>query len=339
MIRDLLQGKPFGHPLHPMIVHLPIGLWLLSLLLDLGSFIIRDPWIVQGAFYSMLIGLICAAMAAIPGFIDWLSMRADHPAQTVALYHMALNMAATGLYAINTGLRANALDHAVTPIAPLVLSIIGYAAVLVSGYLGGVMIYDDGISVGRHRHEGEMPRETLYQARVGTTEEALPGAHERPGEFIPIADDDTLADNCTLRVQLNGYVICVTRSNGLLYAFQEFCTHRFGPLSEGRICDGHVTCPWHGSTFDCRTGQVLHGPAKVDLKTFPTQVRDGRICVQVPAALPIPEKSAETLREPSSTAQRRPNPQETTHPGDHNRARPAANIPNRPEPPRPEQRP
>jgi nitrite reductase/ring-hydroxylating ferredoxin subunit len=65
-----------------------------------------------------------------------------------------------------------------------------------------------------------------------------------------------------------------------VYAFQEFCTHRYGPLSEGKLQDRQVICPWHRSCFDIRTGRVLEGPAKVDLKTYSATIRGGKIFIK-----------------------------------------------------------
>ena len=84
-----------------------------------------------------------------------------------------------------------------------------------------------------------------------------------------------------MRVEIDGQVIAIVKLDGNFYAFQEFCTHRFGPLSEGDIEGFNVRCPWHNSCFDVRTGKVTQGPAKVDLKTFKMERRDGKICVGV----------------------------------------------------------
>ena len=69
------------------------------------------------------------------------------------------------------------------------------------------------------------------------------------------------------------------RSRGELHAFQEFCTHRYGPLSEGTVDGANIVCPWHRSCFETRTGKVTGGPAEVELKTYPVRERDGRIWV------------------------------------------------------------
>ena len=63
---------------------------------------------------------------------------------------------------------------------------------------------------------------------------------------------------------------------GRLYATQNECTHRQGPLSEGELEGSTVTCPWHGSQFDVTTGAVLQGPATEPLKTY-TVVVEGDI--------------------------------------------------------------
>ena len=81
MIKATLQGKPLGHPLHPLLVHFPVGLWVLSLLLDLASLAAGSHAVVRAAFYTMLLGEITALLAAVPGLVDWLDIRADHPAK------------------------------------------------------------------------------------------------------------------------------------------------------------------------------------------------------------------------------------------------------------------
>ena len=73
----------------------------------------------------------------------------------------------------------------------------------------------------------------------------------------------------------------IARVDGALHAFQEYCTHRYGPLSEGTFENGSVVCPWHRSCFSVRTGEVTKNPAKVALRTFNVEVRDGQIAVCV----------------------------------------------------------
>src|SRR6266704_4945084 len=150
MLKDFLEGKPLRHPLHPMLVHFPIGLFLLSFLLDLASLVFPSvPNIVRDSFYAMLLGVITALMAAVPGFVDYTDIRRDHPAKRTATAHMTLNLIVVALYAINLAVRFSAdVDLRVHPLA-FSFSLVGVAVLSISGYLGGQLVYDDGIGVGR----------------------------------------------------------------------------------------------------------------------------------------------------------------------------------------------
>jgi nitrite reductase/ring-hydroxylating ferredoxin subunit/uncharacterized membrane protein len=269
VLKDLLQGKPFSHPLHPAVVHLPIGLFVFSLLLDVASLLVdAGNTLVRGAFYALVFGVVTALVAAIPGLVDWSDIRADHPAKKTATTHMLLNIAAVAVFAVDLALRFNQQGDARTPIAPLLLSIAGIGILSVSGYLGGTLVYDDGIAVGRHRRQSATPERTVTVS-----------GKESAGGFVAVADADSLADRETLRVEVNGTVMTIANVGGEYFAFQEFCTHRFGPLSEGALRDGEIECPWHRSRFDVRTGKVTQGPAKIDLKSFDLALRDGKILV------------------------------------------------------------
>ena len=70
--------------------------------------------------------------------------------------------------------------------------------------------------------------------------------------------------------------LAVFNVDGALCATQLTCPHRQGPLNEGTLDGSTVTCPWHGSQFDVRTGAVLRGPATDPLKTYHVTV-DGEI--------------------------------------------------------------
>jgi nitrite reductase/ring-hydroxylating ferredoxin subunit len=157
---------------------------------------------------------------------------------------------------------------------PLILSFIAIALLSVSGYLGARLVYDDGIGVGRHKRRTPTPESTLHLSATNI-------ANDGDLAFVPIPEADRLGERETLRAEIDGQVITIAKIDENFYAFQEFCTHRFGPLSEGDFQGFNVQCPWHNSCFDVLTGKVTHGPAKVDLKSFKVETRDGKICVGV----------------------------------------------------------
>jgi nitrite reductase/ring-hydroxylating ferredoxin subunit len=78
---------------------------------------------------------------------------------------------------------------------------------------------------------------------------------------------------------VDGEEIAVFNVDGRLYAVQATCTHMGGQLCEGALWGEIVTCPWHGSEFNVRTGEVVTGPAEVPLKTYRVSVDDDVITV------------------------------------------------------------
>ncbi len=280
----LLEGRPFGHPIHSLLVHLPIGLFTLSLLFDLANRLFEaENWLVQAAFYTLVLGLLSGCVAALFGVVDWASIRADHPGRKTANTHMVLNLVMLGLYFLSAWQRLGQLDATQTPFLPLALSFVALAILYLSGYLGGRLVYDQGIAVGRHRRRTDLPDDTLHAP-----------APRSPGEFVPVAYTQRFDQTATVRAEVNGYEMAIARVGDQYYAVQDYCTHRYGPLSDGRLCDGEIECPWHGSRFDLKTGQVTNGPAKVELKTFETRVVDGVIQVRVPAEPPSHEQTEES---------------------------------------------
>jgi len=134
------------HPIHPMLVALPIGLWVFSLICDLvyvGESVNNLFW-RDVAFYTMTGGVVGALLAAVPGFIDYLSIR-DYSTRKTATAHMVLNLCIVALFIFNLGLRLNpTADSTVLTIA---LSAVGIVVLMVSGWLGGSLIYVHGVAV------------------------------------------------------------------------------------------------------------------------------------------------------------------------------------------------
>ncbi|MEW6161407.1 MAG: DUF2231 domain-containing protein [Verrucomicrobiota bacterium] len=273
MLKDFIQGKPLRHPLHPLLVHFPLALFVFSFVLDLASLAFaNEPALVRGSYYLIGGGIVFAMVAAVAGFTDYLDIRSDHPARRIAAMHMFLNLAAVGFYGINFGLRSTGLAENEIPALGWILSALSLVLLSISGYLGGQLVYDHGIGVGRHRRRTATPDKTLQIT-------ATDGQPSSDGKiiFVPVAPASALDEKATLRVDVDGQLICILKLEGALYGIQEFCTHRFGPLSEGCVRDGQIECPWHRSRFDVRTGQVVHGPAKERLKVFRVEIREDRI--------------------------------------------------------------
>ena len=132
------------HPIHPVLVALPIGLWIFSLVSDV---IYRMGWGSPAwddvAFYTMAGGVVGALLAAVPGFVDFLSM-SKGKTRMIATWHMSINLAVVVLYAANLWLRDTSVPGGDLPI---VLSVAGIILLGISGWLGGEMVYVHGVAV------------------------------------------------------------------------------------------------------------------------------------------------------------------------------------------------
>lgn len=133
------------HPIHPMLVPLPIGLWIFSLVSDVVYSQSGDVVWDRMAFYTMAGGVVGGLIAALPGFIDFLSL-SDPRVKRVALTHMLLNLTVVALYVVNLWLRTTSASGAA---APLALSIVAVLMLAVSGWLGGELVFRHGVAVDR----------------------------------------------------------------------------------------------------------------------------------------------------------------------------------------------
>ena len=136
------------HPVHPMLIPFPIALWIFSLASDLiflfgfGGVVWKDI-----ALYTMIGGIIGGLVAAIPGYIDYRSLT-DPVIVRVAKMHMAMNVGLIVLFTINAGLR---VLNGTEALVPVLLSLLGVAGLGVSGWLGGELVYVQGVAVQPER--------------------------------------------------------------------------------------------------------------------------------------------------------------------------------------------
>jgi uncharacterized membrane protein len=133
-----------GHPLHPVIIPLPIGLWIFSLISDLiFKFGYGGPVWNDVAFYTIAGGIVGALIAALPGFVDLTSLT-NPKTKSIALWHMFINLFAVAVYCVNFWLR---MHRSPGDNLPIVLSVVGVVLIIISGWLGGEMVYVRGVAV------------------------------------------------------------------------------------------------------------------------------------------------------------------------------------------------
>jgi nitrite reductase/ring-hydroxylating ferredoxin subunit/uncharacterized membrane protein len=244
-VKDLLSGTWLGHSLHPLLQLAPLGTWMSAVLLDLTG---GDQ---AAADRLLAAGLLAAVPTVASGLTDWSDTVARKPIGRIGLVHASSN--ATGIALFGASLAARRRGARVRG---KLLALAGMGAVGVGGYLGGHLSYAEGVGVD----------ETVFETY--------------PDEWTRVLDDAELAEGAMRAVETEGATVLLVRSGGGVHALSDRCCHRSGPLHEGELHDGCVTCPWHGSTFRVEDGSVVRGPASYPQPSLETRVVDGGIEVR-----------------------------------------------------------
>jgi nitrite reductase/ring-hydroxylating ferredoxin subunit len=244
-LKDALSGTWLGHALHPMLTDVTIGSYTSAVMLD---------WVggdeSETAAQRLIgIGLLSAVPTVASGYSDWADTEvADEEVRRVGIVHAAANATAASLFAASWLARRNG-DHA----RGRALALAAGGILAGAGYLGGHMTLAEGVGVDHTTFE------------------------DGPQDWTAVLDDGELADGQMRCAEADGAAVMVARSGGALYALSAHCSHRGGPLHEGRLDGTTVTCPWHDSVFDLRDGALIHGPAAYPQPAWDARVRDGRI--------------------------------------------------------------
>jgi len=143
--RSILAG-PYGHPVHALLITLPIGAWTASIVFDLLNFVVVDDAaaFATGAQWLIGIGLVGAGLAAVAGFLDLSVLGRGTRARAIAIVHAVINGVTALLFFSSLLLR---VDEAAVPVAAFVLSVIAIALLSLSGVLGGELTYRYGVRV------------------------------------------------------------------------------------------------------------------------------------------------------------------------------------------------
>jgi nitrite reductase/ring-hydroxylating ferredoxin subunit len=243
-IKDLLHGRWLGHPLHSAATDVPVGSLLVSVALDL----LGQP---VGADIALLATVLFMVAAAVTGAADYVDT--DGLARVRATLHSSLMVVALVVVVISLAIRAGSpVDRTI----PIVLSIIGLAIITAGAFVGGDVVYLLGNMVSRHAFRG--PGTKWIALDLG----GLTDLAELP-EATPTK----------ARAGLNDLVL--VRQGPTVHALHAVCAHAGGPLPEGRVVEGCLECPWHGSRFRLTDGLVKRGPAVYDQPAYEIRAADG----------------------------------------------------------------
>ncbi len=250
-----------GHPLHPILIAFPIAFLTGALVFDVLELLTGNPAFWRTAEYLLLAGIISTVVAAIPGLVDYLNtVPPESSAKKRATRHALLNISHlvvfTTAYVIRTGIEEP------SRLVIIGLEAAGTALMMAAGWLGGTLVYRNQIGVDpRYAHAGKW-KEEHFRAVSGPIEVAL---------------EDELKPGQMKLLHLLEKRIVLGRTDDEYVAFEDRCSHRGGSLAGGMLICGTVQCPWHGSQFDCATGNVTAGPATEKITVYPLEVRNGKV--------------------------------------------------------------
>jgi nitrite reductase/ring-hydroxylating ferredoxin subunit/uncharacterized membrane protein len=245
-VEDALHGVWLGHPLHSALTDLPIGAWTTAVLIDLLESASNRRELRAGADAAVGIGLIGAVGAAVTGLTDY--QHVDGNARRVGIVHGILNLVTTSIFAGSYFARKRGSRG-----AGKILGLLGIGIGMAAAKLGGDLVFSHKIGVDH------------------TEKDAF------PVEFTPVMNAADLKDGDSRRLEVNGQSILLVKRGERIFGLAETCSHLGGPLSEGKIDNSTVQCPWHGSCFALEDGQVLNGPAVYNQPSMEVRVAAGQI--------------------------------------------------------------
>jgi nitrite reductase/ring-hydroxylating ferredoxin subunit/uncharacterized membrane protein len=249
-VNEALSGTWLGHPVHPLLIVVPMGSWISAVLLDwLGG---EDAETAADLLVGA--GLAGAVPTVATGYSDWADTEpASDTVRRIGIVHAAFNATAAGLFAASLAARAaDARGRG------KLLALAGLGSVGVGGYLGGHLTYAEGVGVNLATFE------------------------EYPQDWTQVLADAALGEGEMRSVDVDGVAILIARRGGDVHALSNTCVHRGGSLADGELVGDCVQCPLHASQFRLEDGSVEQGPAVYPQPALEARVRDGSIEVRAP---------------------------------------------------------
>ena len=248
-LRNFLNGTWLGEPLHVVLTDLPVGAWTVAMVFDLLDLVLDRREFASAADASIGIGLVGAAGAAVTGMTDWSDV--DPPARRLGLIHGLLNLSGTALFATSLLLRRKKSRR-----NGRIISALGYAVIAYAAHLGGKMVYEH--RVGVDRTDGQV----------------------LPDNFVAVLSESQLADDTPTQTMYQDAPILLIRRGDRLFAMADTCSHFGASLSEGRLVENSIVCPYHSSRFALEDGRVLDGPAVHPQPCLEVRAHNGQIEVR-----------------------------------------------------------
>lgn len=231
--KDLLNGTWLGHPVHAAVTDVPVGALTVATVLDVAG----ETRAADLALATGIGGMLASAATGAADYVDTYG-----PTQRRATVHATLMAGSLGLALMSLAVR---LARPSARPAAVGLSLLAYAGVTAGAYVGGDVAYVLGNMVDRHAW-------------------ASFGKKWRPLDV----DADAVPEGGLVLAHAGTAPLVLYRDGGSIWALHDVCAHAGGPLHEGKLVDGCVECPWHGSRFELADGHVRRGPSVYDQPVY-----------------------------------------------------------------------
>lgn len=149
MLRSILKGRLFGHPVHPMLVHFPTALFSSGFLFDILGKVLGDSSFYPASLYVILMGLGFGVLAAVFGFLDYVKLGDRPEAFTKASWHGGIQFMVLVMFGIIAGIKFQSYpDPAVPDLWQFIIMGCGVVLMLAGNYLGGELVFTHRVGTG-----------------------------------------------------------------------------------------------------------------------------------------------------------------------------------------------
>jgi nitrite reductase/ring-hydroxylating ferredoxin subunit/uncharacterized membrane protein len=233
-LADFLNGVWLGHSLHAVLVDVVVGAATAALLLDLLRLVFGVEGLETATTWVIGLAWLAGVGSIVTGLTDFKDTSPDSASRDIAGLHGVINIVGLGGFAFSTMQRlAGNHDAAFWGL------LVGYLVISVGAYIGGHVVYKYG-----------------YAVNVNAFSRG-----KRAKEFTPVLPAADLPEGTPTKAMFGSTAVMLVRRGDVVHALKNTCSHAGGPLAEGKLGDGTIECPWHGSVFRLSDGGVVHGPA------------------------------------------------------------------------------
>jgi nitrite reductase/ring-hydroxylating ferredoxin subunit/uncharacterized membrane protein len=233
-IKDLLNGRWLGHPLHGVLTDVPIGILFLVIVFDVVGQRTAADW-------ALVFGVLAIVAAAVAGLADYTDT--DGTARTRATLHGTIMVVTLAIYLVSIGLRTvGPADRT----AAVIVSIVGFLALSAGAFVGGDVVYVLGNMVSRHAFRG-------------------PGTQ---WVSLDLPDGTVLEEGVPTKAKAGLNTLALVKVGDTVHALHDVCAHAGGSLSRGKFVDGCLECPLHASRYRVTDGYATRGPTVYDQPAY-----------------------------------------------------------------------